>query len=104
MEIYGRKGTLVLTSNSVNVEDSYLHRAVGAEKMTTLTPPESYTLIPADMAVGPGRNVAQAYARLANAMQSGASGPPDFDHAVVRHRLIDAMERSCDEGSVIKLS
>jgi predicted dehydrogenase len=103
MEIYGRKGTLVLTSNSVNVAASHLHRAIGAEKMTALTPPDSYTLIPADMAAGPGRNVAQAYARLANAIHSGASGPPDFDHAVIRHRLLDAMERSSDEGRVIKL-
>ena len=102
LEIYGRKGTLVLTSDSVNVAASHLHRSIGAEKIAALDIPDSYTLIPANMATGPGRNVAQAYARLAAAMHSGASGPPDFDHAVIRHRLIDAMERSSDTGSVIK--
>ncbi len=102
MEIYGRKGTLVLTSDSVNVADTHLHRALGKEKMAALTPPEHYTLVPTELS-GPGRNVAQAYSRLANAMQSGASGPPDFAHAVVRHRLIDAMERSSNERRVIKL-
>ena len=53
---------------------------------------------------GPGNNVAQDYARFADAMQSGAAGSPDFDHAVVRHALIDAMERSHEEGRVVKLA
>jgi predicted dehydrogenase len=104
MEIYGRKGTLVLTSSSVNVAPSQLHFAVGKETMAEITPPDSYRLIPADMAAGPGRNVAQAYARFASAMQTGAADTPDFDHAVVRHALIDAMERSHKEGKVIKLA
>ena len=107
MEIYGRKGTLVLTSQSVNIGPSQLHLAIGNEKMAEITPPDSYRLIPVDMAAGPGRNVAQAYARFAKAMQSGQSGTadsPDFNDAVVRHALIDAMERSHGEGKVIKLA
>ena len=47
--------------------------------------------------------VAQAYARYAAAMGSGAAPAPDFSHAVVRHALIDALERSHAEGRVIKL-
>ena len=106
LEIYGRKGTLVLTSKSVNIGPSQLHLAIGNEAMAEITPPDSYRLIPADMATGPGRNVAQAYARFATALQSGQSGTadaPDFSAAVVRHALIDAMERSHREGKVIKL-
>ena len=64
----------------------------------------SYQLIPADMAAGPGRNVAQAYARFASAMQTGTADTPDFGDAVVRHALIDAMERSHKESKVIKLA
>ncbi len=107
LEIYGRKGTLVLTSNSVNIGPSQLYLGIGTEAMAEMTPPDSYQLIPADMAAGPGRNVAQAYARFADAIQSGKSGTadaPDFDAAVVRHALIDAMERSHVEGKVIKLT
>ena len=107
MEIYGRKGTLVLTSKSVNIGPSQLHLAIGSEKMAEIAPPDSYLLIPADMAAGPGRNVGQAYARFADAMKSGQSGTadaPDFNGAVVRHALIDAMERSHREGKVIKLA
>jgi len=104
MEIYGRKGTLVLTSKSVNTAPSQLRRGIGKAEMAEITPPDSYLLIPADMAAGPGRNVAQAYARFASAMQTGASDAPDFEDAVVRHALIDAMERSHKEGKVIKLA
>ena len=58
---------------------------------------------PAEMAAGPGRNVAQAYARFAQTMQSGTADTPDFEDAVVRHALIDAMERSHIERKAIKL-
>jgi predicted dehydrogenase len=103
MEIYGRKGTLVLTSTSVNIGPSQLHLAIGNDDMAEITPPDSYRLIPADMAAGPGRNVAQAYARFASALQSRTTDAPDFNDAVRRHALIDAMERSHRDGKVIKL-
>ena len=104
MEIYGRKGTLVLTSNSVNIGPSQLQLAVGDAEMTEAVPPDSYRLIPTEMAAGPGRNVAQAYARFAAAMRSGSSNAPNFGDAVRRHALIDAMERSHESGQVIKLT
>lgn len=104
MEIYGRKGTLILTSKSVNIGPSQLHMAVGNAAMAEVTPPDSYRLIPADMAAGPGRNVGQAYARFAQDLQAGTTTAPDFNDAIVRHALIDAMERSHVEGKVIKLA
>ena len=104
MEIYGRKGTLVLTSKSMNIGPSQLQMAIGKEAMAEITPPDSYRLIPQDMADGPGRNVGQAYARFASALKSGTAETPDFNAAVARHALIDAMERSHSEGKVIKLA
>ncbi len=104
MEIYGRKGTIKLTSNSVNIGPSRLFMATGADEMTELTPPKNYILIPNDMAAGPGRNVGQAYARFAQEIESIKKPSPNFDDAVVRHAMIDAMERSHVEGKVIRLS
>jgi predicted dehydrogenase len=103
MEVYGRKGTLVLTSKSVNIGPSQLQLGVGQDEMKGIVPPASYHLAPADMPQSPAVNVAQAYARFAVAIGSGATPAPDFDHAVVRHALIDALERSHKEGKVIKL-
>lgn len=104
LEIYGRKGTLVLTSKSVNIGPSQLHLAIGKAAMAEITPPDRYRLVPADLAAGPGRNVGQAYARFARALRSGTADTPDFADAVARHALIDAMERSHREGRVIKLA
>jgi predicted dehydrogenase len=103
MEVYGRKGTLVLTSKSVNIGPSQLQLGIGKDEMKEIVPPASYRLAPADMSQGPAVNVAQAYARYAMAVESGAAPVPDFDHAVVRHTLIDALERSHTVGKVIKL-
>jgi len=57
LEIYGSKGTLVLTTASVNIGPSQLFLGIGKAEMAEIQPPASYTLIPADMAAGPGRNV-----------------------------------------------
>ena len=51
-----------------------------------------------------GAPVAQAYARLADAYTAGSGFEPDFDLAVTRHRLLDAFERSSNEGRVIQLA
>jgi predicted dehydrogenase len=103
MEVYGRKGTLVLTSKSVNIGPSQLQLGIGKGEMKAIVSSASYRYAPADMPQSQAVNVAQAYARYAAAMRAGAAPAPDFDHAVVRHALIDALERSHAEGRVIKL-
>ena len=75
----------------------------GKGEMKAIVSPASYRRAPADMSQSPAVNVAQAYARYAAAMEAGAAPAPDFGHAVVRHSLIDALERSHAEGRVIKL-
>jgi predicted dehydrogenase len=92
-----------LTSKSVNIGPSQLQLGIGKGEMKPVAVPASYRLVPADMPQSPAINVAQAYARYATAMGAGAPPAPDFDHAVVRHALIDALERSHVEGKVIRL-
>jgi predicted dehydrogenase len=103
LEIYGRKGTIVLKSNSFNIGPSQVYLARGNKQLEEVTPPSDYFLVPNNMATGPGINVGQAYARFACAGESGFTSAPDFDQAVVRHKLIEAMERSHNEGTVIHL-
>ena len=103
LEIYGRKGTLVLTSKSVNLGPSQLQLGLGNGDMKDVIPPSQYRLAPANMPQSPAINVAQSYARYAQAMETGNPPTPRFDHAVVRHTLIDALERSHELGQVVKL-
>jgi predicted dehydrogenase len=102
-EIYGREGTLVISGGSSNVGPSQLHAARGDEALTAKEIPERFTLVPESVPVGPARNVAQAYTRLARAMAEGEHFAPDFAHAVTRHALMAAIERSSAEGRAIRV-
>lgn len=103
LEIYGREGTLVIAGGSANIGPSTLHGARGEGPLAALEIPERFTLAPADTPAGPARNVAQAYARLARAINGGEPFAPDFAHAVRRHALIAAIERSAAEGRAVSL-
>jgi predicted dehydrogenase len=98
-EIYGKEGALVISGGSLNSGPNRLLGARGkAAPLTALEPPERFTLVPDNVPAGAPRNVAQAYARLAAAIAAGEHFEPDFAHAVRRHTLIEAIERSSAEG------
>jgi predicted dehydrogenase len=102
-EIYGDDGTLVISGGSSNIGPNRLHGARGDEPLTAMEVPERFTLVPEGTPAGPPRNVAQAYARLARAMSAGERFEPDFAHAVKRHALIAAIERSSAEGRAVRV-
>jgi predicted dehydrogenase len=102
-EIYGHDGTLVISGGSSNIGPSLLHGARGDEPLTAMETPERFTLVPESTPAGPARNVAQGYVRLARAMAAGERYEPDFAHAVARHALIAAIERSSNEGRTVRI-
>jgi len=104
MEIYGREGALVIRADgSLNIGPSQLHAGKGKEPMAPIPVPAKYKVAPAGTPGGPPYNVAQAYARAADALRAGRSFDVDFDLAVRRHTLIDAIERSSATGQSVKL-
>ena len=103
LEIYGREGTLAIEGGSANIGPNALYEARGGEALTAMEIPERFTLAPESTPAGPPRNVAQAYARLARAMSAGERYEPDFAHAVTRHALIAAIERSSAEGRTVRV-
>jgi len=102
-EIYGSEGTLVISGGSANNGPNHLHGARGKEPLLAMEAPARFTLVPEGTPAGPPRNVAQAYARLAHAVATDAPHAPDFAHAVKRHKLIEALERSSAEGKAVRL-
>jgi predicted dehydrogenase len=102
-EIYGRDGTLTISGGSLNSGPSQLRGAQGSEPLAPMETPRRFTLVPEDAPAGSPRNVAQAYVRLAAALASNAAYTPDFAHALRRHRLIEAIERSSAEGTAVRL-
>jgi predicted dehydrogenase len=104
MEIYGRKGTIVAaTKGSPQRDASELRGAQGSAPLAPLPVPDRYLEVPASTPVGPPRNVGHLYLRMAQAIREGKAAQPDFDVAVARHRLIDAIQQASDEGRTIRL-
>jgi len=104
LEIYGRAGTLMLVSpGALSTGPNELFGAQGREELSAMTVPDEYHLVPEGTPAGSPRNVAQAYARYADALSAGGTAPPDFNLALTRHRMIDAIERSSREGRSVTL-
>jgi predicted dehydrogenase len=102
-EIYGREGALVISGGTPNIGPSRLFAAHGDGPLTEQAIPGHFTLVPEGIPTGPPRNVAQAYARFARALAAGERFEPDFAHAVKRHALIAAIERSAEEGRAVRV-
>jgi len=99
IEIYGREGALVVhAAGSFNIGPSTVHAGKGKAAMAELPIPAKYRVVPDSTPAGQPYNVAQAYARAAGALRGAGSFDVDFDLAVKRHTLIDAIERSSASG------
>src|SRR5439155_1764043 len=104
IEIYGREGTLVLRADgSFNTGGSEVHGGRGKEPMASMPVPSKYRVVPERTPAGQPYNVAQAYARAADALRGRGSFDVDFNLAVQRHKLIDAIERSAATGRSVKV-
>ena len=105
MEIYGRNGTLRADSKGAPQRDAnQLHGSRDGGSLAPLPVPDAYTEVPEAMPIGPPRNVGHLYIRLAKAIREGTPVEPDFDLAVRRHRLIDAIQRSSDSGRTLAIA
>jgi predicted dehydrogenase len=99
LEIYGRDGTLVVDGS----DNRLLGAKTGDSTLDEIPIPERLTWVPDNVPQGPPFNVAQMYRRFGEAIRSGERVEPDFDSAVVRHRLIDAIQKASDQGTVSHL-
>ena len=104
MEIYGREGTLVATSeDSPQLDAVELQGAQKGDTLEDLEIPARFTDVLEGMPQGAPYNVGQLYYKFGQAIRSEGNGHPDFDTAVELHRLIDAVRQASDEGRAITL-
>ncbi|MDE0034579.1 MAG: Gfo/Idh/MocA family oxidoreductase [Deltaproteobacteria bacterium] len=105
MEIYGREGTLVATSdNTPQLEVVRLRGAkAGDSGLQDLPVPPEYTKAPAETPEKEPRNVGEMYVRFAEAIRNGTHCEPDFNTAVDLHRLVDAIAESSEQGRAVDL-
>jgi predicted dehydrogenase len=105
-EITGTEGELQVTSYGGHAQmfDLQLSGANGvAKSLSPMTVPARYRWSPLDLPK-PAVNVAQAYVRFANDLRDGTRTRPDFDDAVKRHEMVDAIERSAETGQRVTLA
>ena len=100
LEVYGRAGTLVLQAaehphlGTLRIRGS----RDGASSMAELPIPEGLTWVPESVPTGPPFNVAQMWSRFAQAIRTDDRVEPDFDSAVMRHKMLDSIQRASDTG------
>jgi predicted dehydrogenase len=66
--------------------------------LAPLPVPSEYYEVSRSAAPGLAYNVAQHYLRLSRDMREGGHSCPTFEDALVRHRMLDAIQRSAGSG------
>ena len=104
-EIHGTEGVLAIVpadpsqATYIQVSEFTVRGAQAGKPLADLSIPERYRWIPPAVPAGLPFNVAQLYRRMAEGIREGKSVSPDFDVAVNRHQLLDAIQKASDTGS-----
>lgn len=102
-EILGSEGELRITSDGGHMGMFPLHLSGGfggEDQMKPLQVPALYHDLPGDGLPGPAANVTRIYANLAHDLQHGTQLSTSFDQAVVRHRMLHAIETAAASGTL----
>ena len=104
MEIYGREGTLIATSeDSPQLWPVEIQGAQKGDKLVDLDIPARHAYVPEEMPRGEPYNVGQLYYLFTRAIRGEDKQHPDFDTAVGLHRFIDAVRQASDEGKEVRV-
>src|SRR5262245_45560987 len=109
-EIYGKEGTLAMIGGGEGGEERR-RKVMGGHKddkeLQDLSVPEQFTWVPqAVRDGGASYDVGQMWVKFAQAIRGGSNADfnlPDFDHAVRRHKTLDAIVRASQTGQRQKL-
>lgn len=104
MEIYGRDGTLTVSSeDSPQLNEVKLQGAKGSNNLEDLEIPGKYTNVLEGMPSGSPFNVGQMYYRFGESIRTGETWEPNFDTAVDLHHFIDDIRRSSEQGREVEV-
>jgi predicted dehydrogenase len=106
-EIYGKEGTLMMIGGGEAGQEAN-RKIMGGKKddkaLAELPVPERLKWVPeAVRKEGRAYDVGQMWLNFARAIRTGAPAGPDFDHAVRRHRMLDAIVRASQSGQKQKI-
>lgn len=101
-EINGTEGDLLITADVgfVGITELTLRGGRGDQRAMSPIPPDArHRWVPDDVPGGSALNLAQAYALLARDIGQGTSLSAGFDTAVLRHRMLEAVQAAADSGT-----
>ena len=103
LEIYGKDGTLMMIGGG-EAGQEVKRKIMGGHKddkaLQELPVPERLKWVPEEVRNGgPSYDVGQMWVKFAKAIRTGTRVEPDFDHAVRRHRMLDAIVRASRDGA-----
>ena len=105
MEIYGREGTLVASSDESSNHDGVRIQGVqGGNRLEDLTIPAQYTYVLEGMPRGAPYNVGQMYYQFGRGIREGDGCQPDFDEAVRLHHFIDRIQEASERGNEVAVA
>jgi predicted dehydrogenase len=107
LEIYGKEGTLAMIGGGEGGEERR-RKVMGGHKddkaLQELLVPERFTWVPETLRSGPAYDVGQMWVKFAEGIRNGSAIEADFDHAVRRHRTLDAIVRASQTGQRQKVA
>ena len=108
LEIYGKEGTLMMIGGGEAGEE-LRRKIMGGKKddkaLQELVVPEKFKWVPESVRNGgPAYDVGQMWVKFAEAIRSGVPNASDFDHAVRRHKMLDAIRRASETGQRQKVA
>lgn len=107
-EIYGKEGTLMMIGGGEAGQEEN-RKLWGGKKddkqLKELPVPDRLKWVPeAVRKVGRAYDVGQMWVKFAESIRGGAPVEADFDHAVKRHRLLDAITKASETGQRQKVA
>jgi predicted dehydrogenase len=107
-EIYGKDGTLAMIGGGEAGQEAR-RKVMGGHKddkaLQELPVPERLKWVPEEVrGLGPSYDVGQMWVKFAEAIRTGKPVEPGFDHAVRRHRMLDAIVRASQTGQRQKVA
>ena len=101
-EIYGTEGTLMMIGGG-EAGQEVKRKIMGGKKddktLQELPVPERFKTVPEEIRNGgPSYDVGQMWVQFAHAVRTGGPVEADFEHAVRRHRMLDAIRRASETG------
>lgn len=108
LEIYGTEGTLAMIGGG-EAGQEVKRIIMGGRKddkaMQKLEIPDRLKWVPEEVrGLGPGYDVGQMWVKFSEAIRTNTRIEPDFDSAVRRHRMLDAISRASETGQRQKIA